>query len=574
MLKEAETTDINLPSGVTSFQKSPRFFWLALLLILLLAAALRLYALGDYPQAFNQDEMVLGYDAWSVWTTGKDQHGNTLPIHFRTFNDSVPPVANYIAAPFVGLLGLSRFSTTLPFALLGILTVGLVALLARHWWGSWPGLVAALLLALDPWHLTYSRVAYPASLVPLFTTLALYTFTRAMNGLKAETSWPKRRQAYGWLAASAASFALLAASYTPLKLESPLLVGLAGLSAFGWFWRHRLVALGWLSFCGLCSSPLLYSQLRYWNQIQGHFKHISITDEPNWLPTFVGQYLSHYNPLALFVIGFKGGMSVRPAGVGELFWLEGFLWLAAAVGLWQNRHSFKERLGFNLPLLLAGWFLTFPISSSLTNVEIPHEVRAYNFVPLPQLLAGYGAIVLFQKLSGVRWGRFKPVYGLLAGGVVTLLVFQNLFLPAFFSRPLLETTTAAADMPYNTGQEPVIQKVAQLAGPCDSVWIEPGNQTYIYYLFETRYPPEQFQKLNFETSTRNGGWLYVPYIDNIHFGIPGREPDTAPKLPGCTTTAGRLYFASHTVPTGPEWQELLAVRNQTGQAVWRLVVHR
>ena len=123
------TTSSEIASARTVEARASRFFWPVLVVILLLGAALRLYGLGDYPQAFNQDEMVLGYDAWSIWTTGRDQHGNDFPVHFQTFNDAVPPVANYLAAPFVGILGLSRFNTILPFALLGIATIGLVGLL-------------------------------------------------------------------------------------------------------------------------------------------------------------------------------------------------------------------------------------------------------------------------------------------------------------------------------------------------------------------------------------------------------------------------------------------------------------
>src|SRR5256885_2192534 len=96
----------------------PEFwFWLPLLGILLLASVLQLYALDVYPQRFTQDTIVLGYDAWSIWTTGHDHYGAFFPVFFRTFDDYNPPVANYVVAPFVGILGLSEASTRLPFAL-------------------------------------------------------------------------------------------------------------------------------------------------------------------------------------------------------------------------------------------------------------------------------------------------------------------------------------------------------------------------------------------------------------------------------------------------------------------------
>ncbi|HLY26294.1 MAG TPA: hypothetical protein VKQ72_08135 [Aggregatilineales bacterium] len=110
-------------------------FWILLALIVAGAGLIRLYALGTYPQRFNQDEMVQGYDAWSLWQTGRDHHGALLPLNFQAFNDYIPPLGNYITAPFVGLFGLDETTTRLPTAVLGIATIVLVGLLGRQWFG-------------------------------------------------------------------------------------------------------------------------------------------------------------------------------------------------------------------------------------------------------------------------------------------------------------------------------------------------------------------------------------------------------------------------------------------------------
>src|SRR5260221_11903241 len=105
-----------------------RIFWSSLILIVVFGAWLRLYRLADYPQYFNQDESVLGYDAWSLWQTGHDQHGDVLPVFFRTFGDYVPPAANYLTAPVVGLLGLNEFATRLPAAVSGFAHIFFLAI--------------------------------------------------------------------------------------------------------------------------------------------------------------------------------------------------------------------------------------------------------------------------------------------------------------------------------------------------------------------------------------------------------------------------------------------------------------
>src|SRR5437773_7403 len=117
--------------------------------------------------------MIQAYDAWNIWQTGRDHTGVLFPIHVFANGENIPPVAVYYTAPFVGLLGLSEFTTRLPFALAGTGTVFFVGLLGRRWAGPIAGGVAALSLALSPWHINFSRFGIQASLLPFITVLAL-----------------------------------------------------------------------------------------------------------------------------------------------------------------------------------------------------------------------------------------------------------------------------------------------------------------------------------------------------------------------------------------------------------------
>ena len=79
-----------------------------LILIIVLAFMLRFWGLGDYP-ALNADEAAIGFNAYSLMQTGRDEHGNPWPIHFQSFNDYKPglyfmvalPIAVFFAAPFI-----------------------------------------------------------------------------------------------------------------------------------------------------------------------------------------------------------------------------------------------------------------------------------------------------------------------------------------------------------------------------------------------------------------------------------------------------------------------------------------
>src|SRR3990172_5398650 len=93
-----------------------------LIAIVLLAAVLRFWQLGSYP-AFNADEAAVGYNAYSLIQTGKDEHGNTWPVHFQSFNDYKPGLYFYLVLPFVKILGLNEWAVRIPGATLGVLTV-------------------------------------------------------------------------------------------------------------------------------------------------------------------------------------------------------------------------------------------------------------------------------------------------------------------------------------------------------------------------------------------------------------------------------------------------------------------
>src|SRR3989344_5582438 len=103
-----------------------------LVLIIGLAAVLRLVGLGSNPPSLYWEEAALGYDAYSLWRTGKDYHGNSFPlVAFPSFGDYKPSLYFYVAAPFVGTLGLSEMAVRLPSALAGLLS-GLVFYFIRR----------------------------------------------------------------------------------------------------------------------------------------------------------------------------------------------------------------------------------------------------------------------------------------------------------------------------------------------------------------------------------------------------------------------------------------------------------
>src|SRR3989344_6180036 len=96
---------------------------LFLLVIILLAAFLRFYNITEVPPGVNRDEASIGYTAYSLLTTGKDEYGRPFPLSFESFGDWKLPLYIYTTVPFVKLFGLNELAVRLPSVLAGTLTV-------------------------------------------------------------------------------------------------------------------------------------------------------------------------------------------------------------------------------------------------------------------------------------------------------------------------------------------------------------------------------------------------------------------------------------------------------------------
>ncbi|MFZ5845513.1 MAG: hypothetical protein ACOY0S_03540, partial [Patescibacteria group bacterium] len=159
----------------------------ALIFILLLATFLRLYQLNRVPPSPSLDEVSLGYNAYSILKTGRDEYGTKLPLILRAYDDFRPALYAYLIIPFLPIFGLSVLAVRLPAVILSLVTVGVTYLLANELWSppkkisTGPieinaGLMASLLLAISPWHVYLSRLGHETNLGLTLVVLGVYFF--------------------------------------------------------------------------------------------------------------------------------------------------------------------------------------------------------------------------------------------------------------------------------------------------------------------------------------------------------------------------------------------------------------
>lgn len=146
--------------------------------IIFLGGVLRFLKLGEIPNGTTPDEATYIYNAYSIWLTKHSITGAYLPFSFNIFN-SFSPIPIYIIASFVGLIDLTLFAARLPFAILGTVDILLIFLIAHKLFRNYTiALFAAFILAISPWHIQVSKIAYDGAFSLFFYLLGIYIFLK------------------------------------------------------------------------------------------------------------------------------------------------------------------------------------------------------------------------------------------------------------------------------------------------------------------------------------------------------------------------------------------------------------
>ncbi|MDP2685318.1 MAG: glycosyltransferase family 39 protein [bacterium] len=147
----------------------------AITLIIILAAFLRLYRIGDY-MTFLGDE---GRDVLIVKGI-LEGHLTLLGPRASAADFFTGPIYYYFMAPFLWLFNLDPVGPAVGIALLGIITVYLVYRIGRYFFGKPAGLFAAALYAASPLVISYSRSSWNPNPMPFFSLLILFFLYRSI----------------------------------------------------------------------------------------------------------------------------------------------------------------------------------------------------------------------------------------------------------------------------------------------------------------------------------------------------------------------------------------------------------
>ena len=502
-----------------------RFKKLLLILILSLAAILRFWELDSYP-ALNADEAAIGYNAYSLIQTGQDEHGNSWPIHFQSFNDYKPGLYFYLVLPFVKIFGLNEWSVRIPGAFLGVATIFVLYLLIEELKignsivikNLKLGIseIAALLLAISPWHIHFSRGGWEVNVATFLIVLGLWLFLKGLNNKV-------------FLFLSSLVFLLSLYAYHATRIVIPLLgigilfiyresveknlknfllAGLIGLVAIlplvKDFTKSDVASRA--AGVGLFADPGPLSRINEQRGEHGDFTSFSAkvlhNKAVNYTLAFLKNWSDHFHGEFLFLSGDVIQRNRVPE-VGQMY-LQDFILLIvgmAAMVKWLKRKEIQ---------LVLLWLLVAPTAAAFT-FQSPHALRAQNMIIPLIIISAAGMVKIVEWLNCLSKYDLK-LFGYL---IISLFIIWN-----FARYEHMYWVHMAKEYPFSSqyGVKELVKYVEENQNKYEKIIVtDRYDQPYILFLFYLKYSPEYFQQDHVLTPRDKFGFSTVRNFDKYVF---------------------------------------------------------
>lgn len=499
-----------------------------LVLILVVSGILRFYRLTDTPPALNWDEVSHGYNAYSIIKTGRDEWGEIFPAIFRAYGDYKLPVYIYTTAVSVYALGLNALAVRLPSVIAGILSVYFTYKLAKELFSGkkykYLPVVAALLVAVEPWSLFLSRGAFEANLSLALIVSGVYFFVR---GVKKPEVLPY----------SVLLFGISVWTYNSARVFVPLfvlfLIYLYKLDLYKNFSKYKRYFLAALLILVLFLKPMFVqltssegqarhgkvaildsgaieeiNQARNTSSLSPFLSRVAHNKATKFASEFARNWTKHYSGDYLF---FEGGSHFQFSipGRGLIYYLNApFLLLGVFLLL-------KERS--RRSLLILGWFFFGSIPSAIT-AEAPHVLRSITMLPAPMIITAYGLVkfITFLENKYLKIGNWKLKISSRTISVIYLAIlglFLVNYLSMYFGKYREEYSWS-----WQYGYEQVVDYAKENYELYDKIVItKKYGEPHEFFLFFWPWEPSDY--INDPELIRFGqsDWFWVDRFDKFYF---------------------------------------------------------
>lgn len=463
--------------------------------IVLVAFIFRFTSFTNFPVGFNADEASFGYDAYSLLKTGRDQWGNFLPLYLKSFGDYKSPLYSYISIPFVAALGLNEYAVRLPNVIVGVLAVYITYLLAKKIFDEKVGLIASLLLAINPWSVMISRGAFEFNLLTLFIPLGLYLFLKKKYFIGSLIFGINLFAYHSSLVVVPLIFAGLIylsrknikKTYLGILVFAIFLIAniYASSGAGGTRISERSITQGALEEGASVRLELIKKGVNPFLAKLEHNRYQVIVQR------FVHNYFEYFSPRFLFFNGAGESYYGMLPGVGVIYLFEGLLLIGVFPFFW------KEKAKRNTVLLLALWLFVSPLAASLATGVGYSGNRASTMLPILQILAAVGLLGWLKILKGKTAVVLYSILFIL--GAINVFRFCNVY----FSTPSI-----AVQEQMLVPRLEAAKWLNQESGDKEVFVSRSFSEPQIFIAFATKWDPKVYQE-----ATKN--WALETWVDQI-----------------------------------------------------------
>ncbi len=427
----------------------------------------------------------------------------------------------YALLPFQWVGGLNVWTTRLPTAVGGVLTVLLLYWIGARLFDRPTGLLAAALLTLNPWHIQLVRYGHEASICPLLACLAVAAVLWAGFPLGTRAARPSVWK--GLLAGVVVGGCCY--GYPAIRLFLPVFLTVCGLVTARAWWGQARTRRGGLAFVGLLVGlGLTFGPLAYYHVVHPDLIAKRAADVRAWneadpfygrLATVAARYAAHFDPDLLFVHG-------EPVEMTALRGFARFQLYALPLLLCGLFVVVRDSVQSRSARIALCWLLLYPVGDCLHGHMYPaadgtwhvavHPLRSAPGLPGPILLAAVGAAALGRLL----WRRQRTLaWAAFALFAVAALALDVPFLRYFFGKHSRQPTV------YRDFQVVLLEAGAWLRphlDQADAVFVTKTqmNMPYVTLMVALEYDPRRWFRDERVVRTV-GDWDYYDRVGKLYF---------------------------------------------------------
>ena len=470
-----------------------------LILIFALGLFLRLFQISTLPSGFHIDEVKLGWNAYSLLKTGRDDWMHAFPLYYDTFGDQRPTGLFYASVPALTVFKLTEFAvrfTPALFGSLGIFAIFYLVLAITN--KRMPPLLSALMLSISPWHITLSRSTSEGIVATTLTLFGLYFLV---------ISFSKRKTKPLILA-----FIFLSLSYFfyhTFRLIVPIFS--FGLAAYYYRGKLFLPSIIMTLLFGLLTLTFVYNPNSTSRLSQvSIFADTAIKDSIDRLPfeegdnhiliarifhnkaviystKFINEYSSYFTGKFFFTFGEAKPARYQTVMRGPVLYIEAILVILGLIAIAQKKLS-------PLPIL---FLLISPLATAITTEDAPNLHRALMMAPFISILAGFG-LDLISKHSR----RLLFI-------TLTLLSFDFIYFAHMYMVHNSQRDSIA--IMRNSGEKELINEIVKLSPKYQKILLSiRPDQHYPFYAFYTKQNPEIFNPQL--AINKQNDWQYKNFV--------------------------------------------------------------